>query len=303
MKILITGANGLLGQKIVYALKSRKGFEVIATARGVNRMKDQNGYIYASLDITDRDAVLKTVDEFHPDTIINTAAMTNVDTCEQDKDGCKKLNVDAVSYLLVAAEKNNSHLIHLSTDFVFDGENGPYSEEDTPSPQSYYAWSKLESEKILEEGNAAWTVIRTIIIYGVADDEQRSNVVLWTKKSLEQGKKINVITDQYRSPTLAEDLAEACISAAVKKAQGIYHVSGKELMSIIDIVNTVADFFHLDKSYINPVSSDQLNQPAKRPAKTGFILDKAIRELDYHPHSLPEGLQIISDQLEARVVK
>lgn len=300
MKILITGANGLLGQKLVYAMKSRKGFEVIATAKGANRMKDQAGYIYASLDITDRDAVLKTVDQYHPDTIINTAAMTNVDVCEQDKDGCKKLNIDAVAYLLEASEKNNCHLIHLSTDFVFDGSRGPYSEEDTPSPQSYYAESKLESEKILEEGHAAWTVIRTIIIYGVADDEQRSNVVLWTKSALEQGKKINVITDQFRSPTLAEDLAEACISAAVKKAQGIYHVSGKELMSIIDIVKFVADYFGLDKSYINPVSSEELNQPAKRPAKTGFILDKAIRDLDYKPHSLKEGLDIISEQLKAR---
>jgi dTDP-4-dehydrorhamnose reductase len=301
MKILITGSNGLLGQKLVYALKDRSGFEVIATAKGPNRINNREGYIYTPLDITDRNEVLKTIAHHQPDCIINTAAMTNVDACENDKEGCKKLNIDAVSYLLEAAEKNNVHLIHLSTDFVFDGNNGPYSEEDQPSPESYYAWSKLESERILAEGKADWTVIRTIIIYGVADDEQRSNVVLWTKKSLEEGKKINVITDQFRSPTLAEDLAEACISAAVKKAKGIYHVSGKELMSIIDIVYFVADYFKLDKSFINPVSSAQLNQPAKRPPRTGFILDKAMRELDYRPHSLVEGLDIISQQLKVRI--
>jgi dTDP-4-dehydrorhamnose reductase len=298
MKILITGSNGLLGQKLVYALKSRNGFEVIATAKGPNRINDQQGYIYTALDITDRKAVLKTIADYQPDCIINTAAMTNVDACENDKEGCKKLNVDAVSYLVEAAEKNNVHLIHLSTDFVFDGNNGPYSEEDEPSPESYYAWSKLESEKILAAGKSDWALIRTIIIYGVADDEQRSNVVLWTKKSLEEGKRINVITDQFRSPTLAEDLAEACISAAVKRATGIYHVSGKELMSIIDIVYFVADYFHLDKSFVNPVTSAELNQAAKRPPRTGFVLDKAMRDLDYRPHSFKEGLDIIAQQLK-----
>jgi dTDP-4-dehydrorhamnose reductase len=300
MKVLITGANGLLGQKLVYALKDRAGFEVIATGKGANRINNQNGYIYKVLDITDRNAVLKVIEESAPDCIINTAAMTNVDACEQHKTGCKKLNVDAVAYLLEASEKNNIHLIHLSTDFVFDGEDGPYAEDAEPSPQSYYAWSKLESENILKAGKTPWTIIRTIIIYGVADDEQRSNVVLWTKSSLEQGKKINVITDQFRSPTLAEDLAEACISAAIRKATGIFHISGKELMSIIDIVYKVADYFNLDKSYINPVSTNELNQAAKRPRLTGFILNKAIRELDYHPHSFLEGLEIVSEQLKVR---
>ncbi len=300
MKILITGANGLLGQKLVYALKGREGFEVIATAKGENRIKDQQNYIYEPLDITNQQAVMSIVSRLKPDCIINTAAMTNVDACEQNVDECKKLNVDAVQYLIEASEKYNVHLIHLSTDFVFDGSSGPYSETDIPAPQSYYAWSKLESEKLLEASKISWAVLRTIIIYGVADDEQRSNIVLWTKSSLEQGKKINVITDQFRSPTLAEDLAEACISAAVKKAQGIYHISGKELMSIIDIAYFIADYFGLDKSNINPVSSEQLNQPAKRPARTGFILDKAIRDLGYQPHSLKEGLAIVSEQLKNR---
>ena len=157
---------------------------------------------------------------------------------------------------------------------------------------------KIESEKILQESKTTWAIIRTIIIYGVTDDAQRSNVVLWTKNSLEQHKQINVISDQFRSPTLAEDLAMACIHAAMKKAQGISHVSGKETMSILDIAYLVADFFKLDKSYIKPVTTAELNQPAKRPLKTGFIIEKAIRELDYHPHSFLEGLAIVEDQLK-----
>ena len=199
--------------------------------------------------------------------------MTNVDACEHDKDKCRKLNVDAVRYLMQACEKINAHLIHLSTDFVFDGESGPYKETDEPNPLSYYAWSKLESEKLLAESNIHWTVIRTIIIYGVVDDGQRSNIVLWTKQSLEQKKEISVITDQFRSPTLAEDLAEACINAAMQRKGGIYHDSGKEIMSIIDIAYFVADYFDLDKTYIKPVTTSELNQAAKRPLKTGFVID------------------------------
>jgi dTDP-4-dehydrorhamnose reductase len=300
MKIAITGSNGLLGQKLIYLMRNRTDIELYATSKGENRTREKDGYHYVTLDITDEKSVNGVFDKIKPDCIINTAAMTNVDECEKNKEGCRKLNMDAVAYMTKWAEKNKSHIVHISTDFVFDGEKGPYRETDKPNPLSYYAWSKLESENILQQSKASWAILRTIIIYGVVDDAQRSNVVLWTKQSLEQHKKINVITDQFRSPTLAEDLANACEAAAVKRAQGIYHISGKELMSIIDIVFLVADFFKLDKSYINPVTSGELNQPAKRPPKTGFILDKAMKDLDYKPHSLMEGLEIVKQQLEKK---
>ena len=300
LKILITGSNGMLGQKIVYGLNDREDVELIATSKGPNRIKVKDRYIYEALDISDKDAVEKIIETYRPHCIINTAAMTNVDACELNKEECKKLNIDAVSYVVAACKKYNSHFIHLSTDFVFDGSAGPYKEDDIPNPQSYYASSKLESEKIVQASELDWCIIRTIIIYGVMDDTQRSNVVIWTKNSLEQKKTITVITDQFRSPTLAEDLADACINAAIKRAKGIYHVSGKDLMSIIEISNKVADFFKLDKSFIKPVTSVELNQPAKRPPVTGFILDKAIRELNYKPHSFEEGLKIIDEQLKRK---
>ncbi len=298
MKILITGSNGLLGQKLVYALKNRPEFHVVAAARGENRISDKHGYVYETIDVTDEKQVMDLVLEHRPECIINTAAMTNVDECEKDKEGCVKANIDAVRYLVNACKLYNTHLIQLSTDFVFDGDAGPYKETDVPNPQSYYAWSKLESEKILEQSEIDWCVIRTIIIYGVVDDLQRSNLVLWVKNSLEQHKTINVINDQYRSPTLAEDLASACISVAVKKAKGIYHVCGQELMSILDFAYIIADFFRLDRKYIVPVTSSELNQPARRPRKTGFIIDKAKHDLDYRPHTFKQGLEIVAEQLK-----
>lgn len=298
--ILVTGTNGLLGQKIVYKLLQRDDVHLIATSKGENRLIEKNGYTYLPLDIADFAQVKKVVEEYKPHTIINTAAMTNVDACETQKEECWAANVTAVENFVKAIVDSNIHLIHLSTDFVFDGEAGPYREEDQPNPLSYYSLSKYESEKVLQKSNISWAIIRTIIVYGIVDNMSRSNVVLWAKSALEKGNAIKVVDDQFRSPTLAEDLADACISAADKNAKGIYHVSGKDIMSILELVHRVADFWKLDKSIVNPVKSDTLNQAAKRPPRTGFILDKAYRELDYKPHSFEEGLKVLDEQLREK---
>ncbi len=296
--ILVTGSNGLLGQKIIYALRNRSDVRCIATSKGVNRMLAKDGYTFESLDITDKEQVEKIFAQYKPDVVINTAAMTNVDACESKKEECIAANVEAVFSLVILCAKNSAHLIQLSTDFVFDGEHGPYIETDVPNPLSFYAKSKYDAEMCIEESGIKWTIIRTIIIYGVVDDNSRSNVVLWAKNSLEKKQTINVINDQFRSPTLAEDLADACISAALKNATGVYHVSGRETMCMLDIVKIVADYFQLDSSFINSVSSEQLNQPAKRPPVTGFIITKAMRDLNFYPHTFIEGLSVVKKQLE-----
>lgn len=295
--ILVTGSNGLLGQKIIYALRNRSGIRCISSSRGPNRMKAIDGYIYESLDLTDRPAIMEVFNRYSPDVVINTAAMTNVDACELNKEEAYKMNVNTVEHLIEACSIHNTHLIHLSTDFIFNGKNGPYVETDVPDPLSYYAQTKLEAENLVLKSSLLSTIIRTIIIYGVVDDNSRSNVVLWAYNSLKNGKTITAINDQFRSPTLAEDLADACISAALKKATGIYHVSGREVMNILDIVKITAEFFNLDQSLIRPVSSEELKQPAKRPPVTGFIITKAIRELDFHPHTFLEGLSQVKNQL------
>ena len=306
-KILITGSNGLLGQKLVNNLVKRNDIQLIATSLGANRLTNQDGYLYKSLDITDKAEVEKVFSKYAPDVVINTAAMTNVDACETKREECWALNVTAVQNIVDALESQSAngggegpHLIHLSTDFIFDGEKGTeYVETDTPNPQSYYALSKYESEKILQKSKIKWAIARTIILYGIADKMSRSNIVLWAKDSLSRGQKINVVDDQFRSPTLAEDLADGCISIADKGATGIYNLSGKETMSILELVYKVVDYWKLDKSLITPSKSNALNQAAKRPPYTGFIIDKAKRDLGYNPHSFVEGLQILDKQLKA----
>lgn len=298
LKILVTGSNGLLGQKLVYGLMSNNQVTLIATARGENRVIEKNGYIFESMDLTDATLVKSILEKHQPDCIIHTAAMTNVDACELDPATCELHNVTTVKNLLAASKSFQPHFIDISTDFVFNGEAGPYKEDDEVDPLSVYARSKVEAEKLVMNSGLKWAILRTMIIYGVTDDAQRSNVIIWTKNSIEQGKEITVITDQFRGPTLAEDLAEACIQAAIRKAEGIFHTSGREVMPIIDISIAVADYFNLDKSFIKPITTASLKQPAKRPLKTGFIISKAERELGFNPRSLKEGIAIIAEQLK-----
>ncbi len=298
MRILITGSNGLLGQKLVAALRHDSAVQLIATSRGADRTPQPLGASYRSMDITAQAEVDAVFDAMEPEVVVHTAAMTNVDACELDPAACKLQNVTATENLVRAAKRHGSHFIHLSTDFIFDGENGPYREEDEAAPLSIYGHSKLEAERaVMGAGLAKWAIARTIIVYGIADGLSRSNVVLWAKSALEKGQPIKVVDDQWRMPTLAEDLADGCIRIAKRGATGIYNLSGPDGMSILELVQRVGAFFHLDTAVVSPVKSDTLGQPAKRPPKTGFVLDKARKDLGYAPRSFEEGLAVLQRQL------
>jgi dTDP-4-dehydrorhamnose reductase len=250
------------------------------------------------LDITDAWAVDSLIDQCKPDVIINTAAMTQVDQCEIQREACWKVNVEAVQHLVAVSGRNNVRLIHVSTDFIFDGTKGMLDEDAIPNPVNYYGQSKLAGEQVIVQSEISWCIIRTVLVFGVTQDMSRSNILLWVKNSLEQGKTIQVVNDQWRTPTLAEDLATGCYLAAIKRANGIYNISGKDYMSPYDIAIRTADFFNLDKSLIKETDSTRFTQPAQRPPKTGFIIDKAIRELNYEPHSFEEGLRVVASQLK-----
>lgn len=282
MRVLVTGANGLLGRKLVDLLSGKKDVELL----GANRQ---------ALDVTLPAQLEKVIDHFKPGVVINAAAMTQVDQCETNKDECWKQNVSSVNNLVDVCTSEGIHLVHVSTDFVFDGTEGPLDETAIPSPVNFYGESKLEGEKIILNSKCSAAIIRTVLVYGVTTDMSRSNIVLWVKKSLEEKKPIKVVNDQFRTPTLAEDLAMGCWLAATKRSTGIFHVSGCEMMTPYDIAMKTADFFGLDKSLVTPVTN--FIQPAKRPLKTGFIVEKAKKELGYEPHSFHDGLSIVEEQL------
>jgi dTDP-4-dehydrorhamnose reductase len=296
MKILVTGANGLLGQKLIALLQQDLAIQLVATAQRPPAAPLTRGE-FVPLDITDSTQVDQVIAISQPDVIINTAAMTHVDRCEAEREACWLVNVTAVQYLVDACTKYNVHLIHLSTDFIFDGTYGPLDETAVPGPVNYYGESKLKGEQLVQQSNVSWCIIRTVLVYGITNDLSRSNIVLWVKNSLETGKQIQVVDDQWRTPTLAEDLAMGCYLAAKKKATGIYHVSGKDFLTPYAMAIQTAKFFGLDESLITRTDSSQFKQPAARPLKTGFVIGKAKKELGYEPHSFKEGLAILKIQL------
>jgi dTDP-4-dehydrorhamnose reductase len=293
MIILITGSNGLLGQKIVRQLKKRK-IEFIATSKGENRNPDCDDSHYVSMDICSEDEIANVFKTYHPTHIIHTAAITNVDACELNPVACFETNIAATEKLFNQTKKIGAHFQLLSTDFIFDGEKGNYKEEDEPNPLSVYARSKVDAERfLLNDTYLNYSIVRTIIVYGVANNLTRTNIVCWAKDALSKGQEMRIIDDQFRAPTWADDLAWACIRICELEKRGVFHISGPETMSIFEIVERVAKFFGLSTKTLVRTNSNALNQPAKRPPKTGFDLSKSRNELGYNPKTLEETLDLI----------
>ena len=185
-KLLITGSNGLLGQKLVNLLHDSPEVELIATARGENRLaRHFPNLTFAPMDITDAVQVQEVFAKHQPDMLIHGAAMTNVDESETNREECLKINVEGVKNLIAACRQHNTHLTHVSTDFIFDGEAGPYSEKGaTPAPVNFYGQSKLMAEELVQNSGLKWAIARTVLVYGNLSEGSRSNIVLWVKNSL-----------------------------------------------------------------------------------------------------------------------
>lgn len=296
-KVLITGSNGFIGQKMMVEILANKDVDLIALSKGKNRHPNPEGYLYIEGDVCNAQQMLDITSQHRPHCIIHTVAMANVEACEEDSEACRRVNIDPIKTLIALAEKYNFHLIHLSTDFIFDGQEGPYAETAIPNPLNEYGKSKLAAEKLIQASSIKWAIIRTILVYGVPDDKNRSNIILWVKNSLETGKQINVVTDHYRMPTLVEDLTKATLTIMNRDAKGIYHISGSELYSIYELAQKVANFWNLEPSLILPIHSSSLESTVPRPSVTGFYLDKARRDLDFQPSTLEEGLALMNSQL------
>ncbi|MBD3630214.1 SDR family oxidoreductase [Cyclobacterium sp.] len=298
-KILITGANGLVGQKIVKKILIDGKYDVIATGIGSCRLPGEwEGYDYEEMDITHFKEVMQVFRIYSPQYVIHSASMTDVDRCEVSRHNCYEQNVKATLNIIQAATQCQSHLIFISTDFIFDGKNGPYDEEDKPNPLNYYGQTKLETEIAIQKYPYKWAIVRTNLVYGISHDMSRSNIILWVKKGLEQGKTLELVDDQFRTPTLAEDLAEGCLLIVAKKASGIFNLSGEELLTPYDMAIITAGFFHLDATKIKKTDSSHFGQVANRPLRTGLIISKAKEILGFSPKSFAEGIGIIAKQIK-----
>lgn len=297
-RILVTGSNGFLGHKLTEYILQHPEYELCCTSASLNRNPQNTGYRYEQLNLVDLQGLASLIEDFKPSHIIHSAALSSVEVCENDPELCQAVNVRSTAFLAELCKEQNIHLTFLSTDFVFDGQEGPYSEEATCNPINAYGQSKLDAENAILSSGCPAAILRTILVYGVIADRKRSNLVLWAKSKLEAGEAIKAVCDQWRMPTWVDDLANACLLAMEKSAKGIYHISSDTLYSVKEVVEQVADFWKLDKALVGSVSAAEIGQATNRPRKTGFILNKAMRELGYRPTPLNESFERIEQQIK-----
>ena len=291
MTTLITGANGFLGYYLCEQLL-KKGHEVIATGKGECRLPftGQAGFTYTPMDFTDPFAVHDVFEKYQIGTIVHAGAMSKPDDCEKEQWQAYTTNVEGTITLLINAEEQKSHFIFISTDFVFDGEKGMYKEDDATGPVNFYGKTKLEAEESVKEYEYDWTIVRTVLVYG-KPQVGRGNILTVVEEKLKKGEGYSVFNDQQRTPTYVGDLAAGIVTIIEKRAKGIYHLSGKEQRTPYEMAIETASYLGLDSSLIKKVTAAEFSQPAKRPLKTGFIIDKAIKELGYSSISFREGLK------------
>lgn len=293
--VLITGSNGLLGQTLV-SIFTREGEYKIVQSSIENSPAIDYGHPYHQLDITNKDQVKNFVADIKPNIIINAAAMTNVDLCESERELCWKLNVDAVKHLIIASRIVNAKVVHYSTDYVFDGKNGPYTEEDIPSPVSFYGRSKLASENALISSGIRHIIIRTMVLYGIGLNI-KPNFALWLIDKLKNGQPVNIVTDQIGNATIVDDLAFGTLRLLENDRTGLYNIAGEDLISRYDFTLKMCEVFEFDKRLVLSILTKDLNQPAPRPLNSGLITLKARSELGLNFMNSLEGLRLLKSQL------
>ncbi len=294
-RIIITGAAGLLGQHLIHYLESVSNtdpdFSILSIDKAVNPFKNRANIRFIQADITEFDSLKSTIEDFKPDLIFNCASYNDVDGAEENKRLTDDINVHLVENLLALSPKK---IIHFSSDYVFNGLHGPYSEEDTALPINYYGQTKYRSEKILQESGENYLIVRSNVLYGTGKDI-RLNFVTWLIGSLRKNKRVRIVTDQFGNPTYAGNLAEAAIEAARMGFSGILHIAGKDYLSRYEAALKAAAFFNLDSEMITPITTEKLSQPASRPLRGGLKIDKAGKLLKTGLLGLDEGLRLMAD--------
>ncbi len=277
-KVLITGSEGFVGKAMLR--NAPEGVKVIPSERRANSAES------ISLDLCDAQEVKAVISAVQPNVVVHLAAKSQVDDCEENQEKCWLNNVMGTRHLVESLKESPAHLVFLSSDFVFSGEDKFYKESDAFGPVSHYGKSKVEGEKTIrnEFDNAA--IVRTSLVYGMSSAKAKKRTFIdWVVSSLQSGESLNIVNDQFRTPTYVEDLAKGLWQIVHKEAKGTYHLCGKERMSPYDLACLVAGYLDLDKNLIKTISSLELNQIGARPTKTHLSIEKDKRDLNYQPHS------------------
>lgn len=283
MKLLVIGC-GLLGSKLINLVKEK--YKTFATYnKELSAIKDVD---FFQLNINDKKNVMDVIKKVQPDYIIHTAALTNVDECETNRELAYKTNVDGTRNVALASIEVNARLIYISTDYVFDGVKGRYKEEDKPDPVNYYGLTKLKGEEVVKEICSNWIIARTCALYGL----EKKNFVTWIIDELKNGRNINVVTDQFITPTYNLDISQQILELIRKGNKGIFHTAGSERISRYNFALKIAEIFDLDRNLINPVKMEHLNWIAKRPGDSSLNTEKISKIKK--PLNVAESLNIMN---------
>ena len=294
MRILVTGGSGLLGSRIS-EIAVNQGHEVYST---YNTHYSPHG-IPIKMDLMDEGSCKRAFQKANPEIVIHCAALTNVDLCETNKDIAWKINVEGTRKIAELCKRHGCFLILISTDYVFDGVKGLYSEADKPSPINYYGYTKLKAEEVVKETLREYCIARTSVIFGSRPAAGKINFALWVLKSLKGGKRVNIVTDQVNSPTLNSNLANMLLEVAERRLTGIYHLAGSTPISRYDFATFLAEEFKLNKELIQPTTSDKIDWVARRPKNTSLDVTKASVILNNKPISIREAVRELRKELES----
>ncbi len=287
MRILITGGSGLLGGVLINA-SITMGVDIIPTHHST-----PIGRRSVQMDIEDAEEVKRVLHETKPTCVIHAAAMTNVDLCEDDPPRAWAINAEATKHVADACNDAGAKLMYISTDYVFDGQSGPYSEEAVTHPINVYGESKLAGERFTM-ANPGNVVARVCVLYGVG----RPNFVTWVMDSLRKNMPITVVTDQYNTPTYIGNCAHALLAMCTLGLHGTYHVSGRERLSRYEFARSIAEVFGLNKNLIKASTSNLLHQRAKRPMDSSLIVEKAEKALGIRFANVREGLTKMKEEMQ-----
>ena len=284
MRILVTGARGLVGRAL---LRQRGPVELVGCGRGSEPV---GARAYHQVDLLDRQALRQLLAAVRPDWVMHTAALTNVDQCETERERARQVNLDAVAQLVEICGAVGAGLVHFSTDYVFDGRSGPYSEADQPNPLSYYGNLKLESERLVLDSGIKGLVVRTLWLYGHISGA-RPNLVTWPLDVLAQQQTIKIVDDQWGNPTYVHDLARGVLELCRRDCCGLLHMGGATYMSRYELVLQLAHFFGLREDLVEPISTAATAQAAPRPLRSGLQVDACSAQLGRAPLDFKEGLE------------
>jgi dTDP-4-dehydrorhamnose reductase len=298
MKVLITGAHGLLGQKLALIMGAETRWELLLTDLTSRTFFINKRFDYQQLDIRNRNDVKSLIAAYTPDVIVNTAAMTDVDACESDKVAAWSVNVDGLKHLMIGARRiEGCRIVQISSDYVFDGTAPPYDEQSRPSPLGYYGKSKLAAENALLGSSVSALLLRTQVLYGTGY-ELRPNFVSWVLDRLERNEPVKVVDDQIGNPTLADDLAWGIVKLLERRCEGIYHVSGPEAIDRYSFACRIAQTFGFDTRWLKRISTAELGQNAPRPADSAFITLKFEAACNWRMSNVARGLERLRYQIQ-----